>query len=129
MKLTGDLAIPPCLLDIDGNGTIDALTDGLMILRVMFGLTGTSVINGAIGSGATRTTWAQVEPAIQLSALDIDGNGATDALTDGLIILRAMFGLTGASVTTGAIGSGATRSTWAQIQPFLNTHCGTNFTP
>ena len=29
-----------CLLDIDGNGTIDALTDGLLLLRSMFGLTG-----------------------------------------------------------------------------------------
>ena len=29
-----------CLLDIAGNGTIDALTDGLLLLRSMFGLTG-----------------------------------------------------------------------------------------
>ena len=62
--------------------------------------------------------------------LDIDGNNIIDPLTDGLIALRAMFGLTGAAVTNGAVGGGApTRSTWSQLQPWLNTNCGTNFAP
>lgn len=65
-----------------------------------------------------------------LCTLDIDGNGAQDALTDGLIILRALFGLTGTSVTNNAIGSGTpTRTTWAQIQPYLNGNCGGSFAP
>ncbi|MEO7762548.1 MAG: hypothetical protein ABIS68_11640 [Casimicrobiaceae bacterium] len=62
--------------------------------------------------------------------LDVDGNNAIDALTDGLILIRAMFGLTGTSVTNGAIGGGTpTRATWAQIQPYLNGNCGTSFAP
>ena len=28
------------VLDIDGNGAVDALTDGLLVLRYLFGLTG-----------------------------------------------------------------------------------------
>jgi len=122
-------AAPGCLLDIDGNGSIDALTDGLLILRAMFGLSGTSVTNGAIGGGATRTTWAQIQPAIHFPQLDIDGNGVTDALTDGLMILRSMFGLTGTSVTTGAVAAGAPRSTWAQVRSYLNASCGAAFAP
>ena len=59
--------------------------------------------------------------------LDIDGNHSVDALTDGLIIIRAMFGLTGTPVTTGAVGAGASRTTWAQIQPYLNGNCGASF--
>jgi hypothetical protein len=118
-----------CLLDVDGNGTVDALTDGLMILRAMFGLTGASVTNGAVGTGATRTTWAAVQPMIHYPALDLDGNGATDALTDGLILLRAMFGLTGAAATNGALGQGASRAGWADIRAYLNARCGTNFGP
>ncbi len=59
--------------------------------------------------------------------LDVDGNDSQDALTDGLIILRALFGLTGTSVTNGAIGKGATRSTWTDLKPHLNSNCGTNF--
>ena len=60
--------------------------------------------------------------------LDLDDNGSVDALTDGLMLLRAMLGLTGTTVTNGAIGGGTpTRTTWAQIQPYLNGNCGTNF--
>jgi hypothetical protein len=120
---------PACILDLDGNGNIDALTDGLMLLRYMFGLTGASVTNSAIGSGATRTTFAQIQPIIQLGLLDIDGNGTPDALTDGLMIIRAMFGLTGNAVTNNAIGPGATRANWTAIRSYLNATCGTVFAP
>jgi hypothetical protein len=61
--------------------------------------------------------------------LDVDGNKSVDALTDGLMILRAMFGLTGTSVTSNAVGAGATRASWASIQPYLNGACGTSFSP
>ena len=37
----------PCTLDVDGNRTIDALTDGLILLRAMFGMTGASIIFAA----------------------------------------------------------------------------------
>jgi hypothetical protein len=33
------------------------------LIRAMFGLTGTSVTNGAVGANATRTTWAQIVEA------------------------------------------------------------------
>ena len=56
--------------------------------------------------------------------LDVDGNGVQDALTDGLLIIRALFGLTGTAVTTGTIGSNATRTTWAEIRAYLNSNCG-----
>jgi hypothetical protein len=59
--------------------------------------------------------------------LDVDGNQVIDARTDGLILIRAMLGLTGASVTEHALGSGASRDTWAAIRQFLNGNCGSNF--
>ena len=115
-----------CILDVDGNGKIDALTDGLMIIRALFGLTGNSVIANAIGPQATRTTWEAIQQAMHTTALDIDGNGKTDALTDGLLVLRALFGLTGAAVTNGAIGANATRTDWPAIRAYLNASCGTS---
>ena len=53
-------AIRP-VLDVDGNGVADVLTDGLLISRYQFGLRGASLITGAVGAGAARTTAAQIE--------------------------------------------------------------------
>ena len=114
-----------CILDIDGNGRIDALTDGLMILRVLFGLTGASVTANAVGPQASRATWDAIRPLVHHIALDIDGNGQTDALTDGLLVMRALFGLTGTPVTRGTIGIDATRADWVSVRDYLNTACGT----
>jgi len=49
------------LLDIDGNGQLSALTDGLIILRYAFGFTGDDLIDGAIADGATRTSSEEIE--------------------------------------------------------------------
>ena len=113
-----------CVLDVDGNNSISALTDGLMLLRAMLGLTGTAVTNGAIDLGAPRTTWAQIQPFVHRAALDIDGSGSTLPASDGVMLLRAMFGLTGTAVTNGAVVG--TR-TWAEIRTYLNTNCGGSF--
>ena len=37
-----------------------------------------------------------------VAQFDIDGNGATDALTDGLLSLRYLFGFRGDALTAGA---------------------------
>ena len=39
-------------LDIDGNGSYDALTDGLLILRYLFELSGDSLITGVVANNA-----------------------------------------------------------------------------
>ncbi|MBK8739219.1 MAG: choice-of-anchor D domain-containing protein [Betaproteobacteria bacterium] len=66
---------------------------------------------------------------IATCTLDVDGNGIQDALTDGLMIIRAAFGLTGASVTHAALGDAATRTDWVAIRAYLNDSCGANFQP
>ena len=42
------------VLDIDGNCKVDALTDGLLTIRYMFGLVGNALIDGAISPDCTR---------------------------------------------------------------------------
>jgi hypothetical protein len=108
-------------LDIDGNGQYDALTDGLLLLRYLLGLTGASLTDRVIGAGAQRTTPAQITAYLDgmRGALDIDGNGSTDGLTDGLIALRYLFGMRGPTMVTGALGAGATR-TVAEIEAYLD---------
>ena len=50
--------------DIDGNGNVDALTDGLLLLRYLFNLKGDSLINGAVASTASRTSAPDIEAYI-----------------------------------------------------------------
>ncbi len=115
-----------CVIDIDGNQTISATTDGLMLLRAMLGLTGTAVTTGATVTGAPRTSWDQIAPYVHLAALNLDGSGNANAATDGMLLLRAMFGLTGTAVTNGIATNGRT---WIDIRTYLNTQCGGNFLP
>ena len=49
------------LLDVDGNSRIDPLSDGLLVLRYLFGIRGTTLINGVIATDATRTTASEIE--------------------------------------------------------------------
>jgi alpha-tubulin suppressor-like RCC1 family protein len=57
--------IPLKILDIDANGSFDALTDGLIILRYAFNLRGESLTNGVISEDAMRTNPADIEAYIQ----------------------------------------------------------------
>ena len=50
----------------------------------------------------------------------MDGNGQTDALTDGLMLLRYLFGVRGATLTAGAIGPGAIR-TGPEMETYIQT--------
>jgi hypothetical protein len=118
---TSFLVIAPFRIDVDGNGSYDALTDGLLILRWLFGLTGPQLVNGAIGPGATRTTPAAVLAYLEAirPRLDVDGNGQADALTDGLIIIRYLFGLRGNALIINAVAPNATRTGVADITTFV----------
>jgi hypothetical protein len=62
-------------------------------------------------------------------SLDVDGNNAVDALTDGMLLMRAMFGFTGTAATDGAVGPNAARGDWTAIRAYLNGNCGMNFAP
>lgn len=101
------------LLDVDLNGEVDALTDGLMFLRYMFGLTGTSLVESAVQEGAQRTVEQMEDFLSDLTVrkvIDIDLDGNVDALTDGLLILRYMFGLRGEALVESAVAVAAQRS-------------------
>ena len=52
-------------LDLDQNGSFDALTDALMIMRYAFGLRGDALISNAIASDANRTSAEEIEAHIQ----------------------------------------------------------------
>ena len=51
--------------NVDGNGEVDALTDGLLILRYLFGLEGDALINGVVADNATRKTASDIEAHLE----------------------------------------------------------------
>lgn len=115
-----------CNLNVSGTGTTNA-NDGLMVLRYLLGFRGSNLINGVTPVGAPANYADLVVDRIGALPLDLDGNGLSDALTDGLMYQRLTAGLLGSAVTNGAIGVGASRADWAAIQTFVNPRCGTNF--
>lgn len=117
-------------LDVDGNGATEYLKDGMIILAYLFGFRGDAMVGGAtkdfIGTGATITDPVAIATALDAMNLDVDGNGAETALTDGLLILRYMIPITDdAAFINGVIGTGATRTTAAAIRTFIDTLKGT----
>ena len=130
-NVAGISGIPACNLDVDDNGLIEAETDGVAIMRRILG-TAESGFSGLSGTCAANVTSAAIFNATS-SNYNVTGGAATRPGTDGLVLLRAMRGLTGTAVT-GGLGltaeAGASNTTWASIrQNFLNTTCGANFLP
>jgi hypothetical protein len=118
-----DTPVPTINLDLDANGEATALTDGVLIVRSLFGVTGTQLTNGALGTGAVRTDPAEIiaflEPGLT-TMLDVDANGEATALTDGVLIVRYLFGVTGTQLTDGALGTSALRTNPVEIIAFLD---------
>ncbi|UVW36136.1 hypothetical protein NYF23_05860 [SAR92 clade bacterium H455] len=108
-------------LDIDGNGEYDALTDGLLLLRGMFGLTGDTLIDNAVATDAIYTSSTDILSRIESVSddVDIDNNGEVDALSDGLMILRYLFGLRGDVLLNGVVADDGDRDSASAIELYI----------
>jgi hypothetical protein len=108
--------------DIDENKESKALTDGLLVIRHLFGFTGDALATGAVATDAERNLASDISTLLSDadSELDIDGNGESKALTDGLLLIRYLFGFTGDALTAGAIGDGATRNTSEAVEAYIS---------
>ena len=109
--------------DIDASGKAEPLTDGLIILRYLFGFTGDALVNGALAGNATRRSSLDIYAFLETHAaqLDVDGDGRAEPLTDGLLLLRYLFGFEASALTTGAISTNAQRTETAAITDFIKT--------
>ena len=101
------LSAEPESLDVDMSGEVSALTDGLLIIRSLFGFSGQSLVGGALSDDAFRDSPQQIEKRITDlgNAIDVDADGEVLPLTDGLLIIRALFGFSGESLILGALGN------------------------
>jgi hypothetical protein len=106
--------------DLDGNGSADALTDGLLMLRYMFRIRDEALLDSAVANDSLLSdeeTKTRIET--MSSNADIDNSGQVDALTDGLLLLRYLFGLRGDSLITAVVAETAERSTAVSIESYI----------
>lgn len=112
-------------LDVDDNGQINPFTDGRLIMfYLFFGNLEVidDVLGSAIGPGANRNTADEITNYLDSARdgmLDVDGNGNADAQTDGILIMRYMFEITGESLISGALAPDSTRITPEAVIEFL----------
>ncbi len=112
-----------CKLDSDGNGSVDALTDGLLFIRYLFGIRGESLVENATANDCTNCSAAEIEPIVEQCGTegisDIDGNGQVDALTDGLLIIRYLFGIRGDSLIERSVANDCSRCVAVEIESYI----------
>src|SRR5216117_3496243 len=79
------------------------------------------------GGASTRTIATSGSPAAYTAtyvtnappSYDADANGDYDALTDGLLIIRYLFGLRGSALTTGAVAPTTPRPSAGDIAAYI----------
>ena len=111
-----------CNLDIDKNGSTGALSDGLVLLRYLFSFRNTQLIADILDDNSQRNNASNIEAYIEtcLPAFDIDADGKTDPLSDGLLVLRYLFEFRGDSLINDAVSSNATRNNANDIENYLS---------
>ena len=109
--------------DFDENGNIDALTDGLLLLRYAFGLRGEFLSENTVAENSPLTA-SEIQSNIENSESfsDIDGNGEINPLTDGLLLLRYLFGMNSDDLIKGIIHPDGTRQSSEEIIEHINNY-------
>ena len=112
------------LLDVDGDGAVGPLTDGVLILRFLFGFTGSTLVSGArrpglhpLRRGCDRALPHRRRPRSRHRR----ERRESWRCTDGLLVLRFLFGFTGTTLTSGAVGGDCARCDVATIEGYLST--------
>ena len=107
--------------DVDENLEAQPLTDGLLVIRHLFGFSGGSLTSGAVSGEAGRGSSEAITGYLTdaNSELDVDGDGESKPLTDGLLLIRYLFGFSGDSLISGAIGDGAERDTAEEVEAYI----------
>ena len=100
-----------------------AFTDGVLVLRWLFGIRGTALVDGVVDADCTVCSPAQIEAELAAlePLLDVDLDGWRQPLTDGLLILRFLLGGGGDLTIEGAVGDGCARCDAQSLSDYLES--------
>ena len=112
-----------CNLDIDDSGEVKPLTDGLLLLRSLFGFRDAALTNSAISPVAERSLPENIQSYISgcSTVFDIDNSGDVKPLTDGLLVLRYLFGFRNEALIEGSIATNAQRKDAQSIAEYIQS--------
>ena len=107
--------------DVDQSQVAQPLTECLLVIRLLFGFSGDALTSGASAGLAGRGSSELISGYLTGAdaELDIDGDGKSEPLTDGLLLIRYLFGFSGEALISGAIGSGAERDTAEAVEAYI----------
>lgn len=142
---------PFCAVRLNTDGSLDTSFDGTSDGngRITFTMPNASstptavsvqrdgkiVISGSCSNGSINTFCAVRlhggSSGAQACSPDVDGNGRFDPAVDGLILTRAMLGLSGPALVNGVTfpTPAPPRSSYAAIRDFLSAHCDMTLPP
>lgn len=124
--VTAVAGVPTCNLDVDNNGLFEPDIDGVAILRRLAGFNSAAFAGFSPGNCAANTSAATIFNATNASNYNVTGGSAAqaNATRDGLLLVRAIRGLTGTAVT-----NGITATSWTSLRSTINAACGSSFLP
>ena len=107
--------------DVDQSSEAEPLTDGLLVIRHLFGFSDNALTSGAVDLAGERGSAALIKEYLTGAdtELDIDGDGTSQPLTDGLLLIRYLFGFKGDSLISGAIEDGAERDSAEAVEAYI----------
>jgi large repetitive protein len=112
-------------LDVDEDGVVQSLTDGILVFRYLFGFTNEVLTRGAVElAHCARCTAPVIEAHLGaiVEHLDVDGDGQALPLTDGVLVLRWLFGFEGTILASGAVDlADCTRCDAPAIEEYLES--------
>lgn len=109
-------------IDIDGDMNAQALTDGLLAIRYLAGFSGDTLVNGAVNPAGSRGSAEDIVShlaPLRSTMLDVDADGESKALSDGVLLLRYLAGFRGASLANNAVNTSGGRTAGDDIVEFL----------
>jgi Subtilase family len=126
----GATCAPTCSLDINGDGSVTAATDAVLLMRYLLGFRDANLVAGITLVPARPNATAIQNFIGNAAPYDVFRRPALapSSMRDMVVVLRLMLGIPDASLMTGlSVPADASYATAAALRANVNARCGTTF--